>query len=96
MKPLAIASKNSEPLLVTIDEACQTLRVSRSTFYKLIKERRIEIRRIDKSSRVVVESLRRFVEGLPNCAGDFPVKRAVKKAEADELLADAGWPPEAA
>src|SRR5262249_36288976 len=92
-EPLAIASKNSESLLITIDEACQTLRVSRSTLYALIRERRIEIRQINKSSRVTVESLRRFVESLPNCAGDFPIKQAMKKAEATELLEGLDFQP---
>jgi excisionase family DNA binding protein len=94
MKPLSLPLTDKlEPLLVTVDESCQALRVSRSTLYALAREGKIELRRVGKSSRVTVESLRRFYEGLPNSTPGSPVKR---KAEPEQLLADAGWPPSAA
>ena len=69
-------SKTFEPLLIPVDEACATLRVSRSTLYQLVKAGQIQIKKLGgKTSRVTVESLNQYVRDLPSSAGGSPIKR---------------------
>ena len=50
-----------EPLL-TVDEACELLRVSRWTVYKLIKERELVSVKVRSGRRIVRESVKAYVK----------------------------------
>jgi excisionase family DNA binding protein len=52
-----------EPLL-TVDEACELLKVSRWTVYKLIKERRVVSVKVRSGRRIVEASMREYVAAL--------------------------------
>jgi excisionase family DNA binding protein len=51
-------------LLVNVREACQMLRVGRSTFYKLLQRGEIATVYIGASRRIVVADLVAYVEAL--------------------------------
>ncbi len=48
-------------LLLTIPEACQSLRIGRTKLYGLIAEGELEIAHIGKSVRITTRSLEKFV-----------------------------------
>ena len=50
-----------EPLL-TVDEACELLRVSRWTVYKLIKERELISVKVRSGRRIVRESVTAYIK----------------------------------
>jgi excisionase family DNA binding protein len=89
--------ENVKPTLVTVDEACTKLRLSRSTVYALARCGQIEIKRLGpKISRVVVESLDRYVAGLPDYKRGSPIKtlseeeRAEREAKRNPTLEELG------
>ena len=92
--------ENVKPTLITVEEACTKLRLSRSTVYALARLGRIEIKRLGpKISRVVVESLDRYVAELPDYKQGSPIKvltdeeraerEAKRKAEEERRSAEA-------
>lgn len=58
------------PLLLTINEACAVLRVSRWQLYDLINKRRLKTVQINRRRLVVPSDLTRFVEQLQQEADD--------------------------
>lgn len=52
------------PLLRTIDESTEILRVSRTTLYREIRAGRLEAVKVNGSTRIRESELRRYVEGL--------------------------------
>jgi len=52
----------SEPLLLTVNEACERLRISRPTLYQLLNSRRIPSIQIGRARRISVRALEKFVE----------------------------------
>lgn len=52
------------PLLLTIPEACDALRISRWSLYQLINKRRLKTVRIDRRRLVVPADLTALVEEL--------------------------------
>lgn len=53
--------RNDEPMLLTIPEAAETLRIGRTLVYELISAGELEIVHIGRASRVPLEALRDFV-----------------------------------
>jgi excisionase family DNA binding protein len=85
-----MTAKPFEPLCLRVDDACAALGISRTTFYQLVRAGKLEVRKIGtKTSRVTVESLRQFFDGLPSGAGDYPVKHATKDAARSKAAAEA-------
>jgi excisionase family DNA binding protein len=89
--------KPFQPLLISVDEACTVLRISRSKFYALVRDRHIVLKKLGPNlSRVVVASLNRYIARLPDTAPGTPIKvftqeeKEQRRAEADEILAELG------
>ncbi|WP_425339278.1 helix-turn-helix domain-containing protein [Brevundimonas alba] len=53
---------------MTISEACRRLEISRSTFYNLVAEGKIPLRKVGGSSRVRSDELDDFIQDLPRLA----------------------------
>ena len=52
----------STPLLLTVDEACESLHISRPTLYGLITDGSIRSIKIGRARRIPLEALERFIE----------------------------------
>jgi len=52
---------NDEPMLLTIPEAAEQLRIGRTLIYELISAGELEVVHIGRASRVPLEALRDFV-----------------------------------
>lgn len=52
---------NDEPMLLTIPEAAEQLRIGRTLIYELISAGELEVVHIGRTSRVPLEALRDFV-----------------------------------
>jgi excisionase family DNA binding protein len=63
-------SANSAPLLLTIQEACDALRVSRSQLYDLFNRRRLKSVRINRRRFIVPADLTALIEELREEGGD--------------------------
>ncbi|ROP38966.1 helix-turn-helix domain-containing protein [Saccharothrix texasensis] len=50
------------PIVLTVKEACQVLRISRWTLYDLIRARAIETITIGRSRRIPVSSVSKYIE----------------------------------
>jgi hypothetical protein len=75
-------SAEVKPAIIPIDDACIKLRVSRSTLYSLARSGQIEIKKLSpKISRVVVESLERYIAGLGNALRGSPIKWSEEAVE---------------
>lgn len=61
-------------LLVSVDEAASVLSIGRTTMWRLIRERRIEARKIDRRTLIPWTELAAFVYGLQH--GDAALNRA--------------------
>lgn len=55
---------NAQPLLLTVPEACDALRVSRWQFYQLVNERRLKTVRINRRRFVTPADLTQLIEDL--------------------------------
>jgi excisionase family DNA binding protein len=64
-----------EPGLVKVEAACRYLDIGRSKLYELIREGKLDARKIGKSVRITTASLKRYVESLPASPGGSPIKR---------------------
>lgn len=53
---------------VTISEAVEMSSLSRSSLYKLFKSGELKPRKAGKRTLIMVDDLKRFVEGLPEAA----------------------------
>lgn len=51
--------------LLTIREVLARLSLGRSTFYQLVKDRKIPLRKVGGASRVRSDDLHRYIEDLP-------------------------------
>jgi excisionase family DNA binding protein len=60
------ASKAPRPRLMRVQEACAYIGVGTTKFYDLVKRGLIEVKKIDGATRVVTESLDRYVDNLPS------------------------------
>lgn len=65
---LPVQSRPSAVQLMTISEACRRLEISRSTFYNLVAEGKIPLRKVGGSSRVRSDELDDFIQDLPRLA----------------------------
>ncbi len=67
-EPIAVASSDQptegNQELLTVPEACASLRISRWTFYRLIQRRQLETVKIGSARRVPVAAIRKFVDEL--------------------------------
>jgi predicted DNA-binding transcriptional regulator AlpA len=61
-------SNNTTKSLFRPAEVQATLGIGHSTFWKLVKEQKLETRKIGRATVVPAESLHRFVESLPKAA----------------------------
>ncbi|WP_226637930.1 helix-turn-helix domain-containing protein [Brevundimonas poindexterae] len=59
---------------MTIPEACKRLGVSRSTFYNLVAQGKIPLRKVGSSSRVRSDELDDFIQDLPRLAAVVSVE----------------------
>ncbi len=59
------AAAGSGAQLLTISEVLARLKVSRSTFYQLVKNREIALRKIGGASRIRSDELDAYVQALP-------------------------------
>jgi hypothetical protein len=60
------ASKPPRPRLMRVPEACTYIKVGPTKFYDLVKRGLIEVKKMDGATRVVTESLDRYVDNLPS------------------------------
>lgn len=56
----------SEPILVSVNDACAMISCSRPTLYKHMREGRITAKRDGGRTKILVSSLREFGEALPD------------------------------
>lgn len=49
----------------TVSEALARLSLSRDTFYKLVKAKKLTVRKVGRKTLVLDSDLSRFLEGLP-------------------------------
>lgn len=61
-----------DQLLVTVEEACNALRIGRTKCYELIARGALHPIKIDRSVRFSVDELRRFVETKTSDDHDRP------------------------
>jgi excisionase family DNA binding protein len=52
------------PILATVNDTLQALHIGRSTFYLLVAAGELEIVKVGSATRVVVESLKAYVDRL--------------------------------
>lgn len=52
----------NEPAVLTVHEACLTLRISKSMLYDLIRSRQLESIKIGKSRRIPATAIRSFIK----------------------------------
>ncbi|GAB3172291.1 hypothetical protein GCM10027059_41810 [Myceligenerans halotolerans] len=57
-------TKTVEPLLFTVPEVCEALRVSRWQFYRLVNEQRLKTVRINRRRFVAPADLNQLIEDL--------------------------------
>ena len=72
-RPPGSAPPQGGPQLLTIREVLDRLRVSRSTFYQLVKDQKIPLRKIGGASRIRSDELEAFIQELP-LAAEEPFK----------------------
>ena len=60
---------NDEPMLLTIPEAAEQLRIGRTLIYELISAGELEVVHIGRASRVPLEALRDFVAARADPGG---------------------------
>ena len=70
-RPSRVSEGASEPLVLTIDEAAEWLRVSRSTIYHLLATGELVAVKIGRSTRIPTSSLERFIEKKTKASYDF-------------------------
>lgn len=58
------------PLLLTVPEACEALRISRWSLYQLINRRRLKTVRIDRRRLIAPADLTALIEELREEGGD--------------------------
>lgn len=68
-EPTTGPTTNGAPLLLTVPEACDALRISRWSLYQLINKRRLKSVRIDRRRFVTTVDLAAFVDELRVEAG---------------------------
>jgi excisionase family DNA binding protein len=51
-----------EKLVLTVDEACAALSISRASLYRLFRQKKLKVVRIGKITRVRFEELVRFIK----------------------------------
>lgn len=54
--------ENQETELLTVKEACEALRISAWTFYRLVRQRQISTIRIGRRRFVPVMAIRKFIQ----------------------------------
>jgi excisionase family DNA binding protein len=59
------------PLLLTVDEAAQLIRISRSKLYELLQRREIPSIAIGRSRRIPAEGLRNWVTAQASASGQY-------------------------
>ena len=52
-----------DPLLISVQEAAQTLSVGRTSIYQLIKSGELETMKLGRRRLITIQSLRRLTEG---------------------------------
>lgn len=61
-----MSAQSMDPILITVDQAAEVLGLSNWRIYDLLNKGEIESRYLGRGTRrVVVESLREYVAGLP-------------------------------
>tara|TARA_B100001013_G_scaffold305568_1_gene208379 strand:+ start:647 stop:826 length:180 start_codon:yes stop_codon:yes gene_type:complete len=53
-----------DPRLVTIDEACERLSISRSTFYSLRNDGSIKVKKIGSKPLIPIDEITRYINQL--------------------------------
>ncbi|URM93995.1 helix-turn-helix domain-containing protein [Actinomadura madurae] len=66
----AISTSSTPPLLFTITEACEALRVSRWQLYQLINNGRLRTVRINRRRFIAPDDLRKLIEELKEGGDD--------------------------
>ncbi|WP_373505992.1 helix-turn-helix domain-containing protein [Aestuariivirga sp.] len=56
---------NIEPILISVEEACQLLNAGRTTFYQAVGSGRLKVRKLGRRTVVEMTELRRYVDTLP-------------------------------
>ncbi|MEP0390752.1 MAG: helix-turn-helix domain-containing protein [Erythrobacter sp.] len=60
---MALTSPNPEPLAYSVADACRVSSIGRTRLYSLIKEGRLEARKIGKRTLIPAASLRALIDG---------------------------------
>ena len=64
-----MTDKSSATAAYSVAEALTRLNLSRDTFYKLVREGRLTVRKCGRRSLVLDSDLAAFLEGLPTLGG---------------------------
>jgi excisionase family DNA binding protein len=75
-----------EHLCCTINQACVALAVSRTTVYQLIRERKIEARKIGGATRISVASIKEYHDSQPTGPEVLKPRKKVGLAELEDSL----------
>lgn len=59
------SDRNAAPELLSVREACATLGICKTTFFKLVNERRLQTVKLGRRTLVRAGEIERFVQSLP-------------------------------
>jgi excisionase family DNA binding protein len=59
---LQMMDTQTEPLIVTVEQAADLMRLSRAKLYQLMESGRLDFIKIDSARRIPVEAIHEFIE----------------------------------
>jgi hypothetical protein len=79
MHPSTVSKMEVEPIAVSVPQACQMIGRGTQALYDLIALRKIEAKKSDGRTLIVVESLRRYIKELPHAVVGPPRVRKPRR-----------------
>ena len=77
--------QHTPPHMMTISEAVAASRIGRTSLYGLIRDGKLDARKLGRRTLVPAAALQRLLERLPPASGNGPAKAHVRRAEPRHL-----------